>query len=147
VTGDKLYATVRISNNFRITFDATVSGLATFPQVRNMLAIETSGGADVFTVGLPDSNNLRMAYNGVVANNFGPTLNTPMSSTFTTITTGYAYGMVKSTTSYSTENAVAPAVDVSALTLNLYLSADDDANPTAGGSIRNLVISCKYLSW
>jgi hypothetical protein len=146
VTGNQLIATVKISNNFKITFDATAAGLATYPQVRNMLTIETSGGADVFTVGLPNSNNLRMAYNGVVANDFGPALVTGYTTTFTTITTGYAYGSVKSTATYSTDNTVATFIDVSAMTLNLYLSANDGTNPTAGGSIKNLVISCKlYL--
>ena len=136
-------ATLRMPSHFRIQFDSTCAGLGTYPEVRNMLQIVSEQtGNEFFSVGMPDSNNLRVSYNGQVARAFGPTMSNPMWSTFTTITTGYGYGYVVTATSYATSDAVANFYESSVEeTFSLFLSAAGTGSRSCAGSVKNIIIS------
>ena len=147
ISAGYLLANIQLPSHFRITFDVTIAGLGVYPQLRNILSLIRSTGEDVLTVGIPDSNNLRVAYDGSIVNQWGPALTSSFTSQFTTVSTGYSYGMVQTTTSYSTYNSVGSFLDLSTTTCLVYLSKgnSDGANPTSGGMIKNLFIQGTFL--
>lgn len=144
VAGGQKVASLLMPPNFKIQFESTCAGLATYPDVRNMLQIINSAGAELFSVGMPDSNNLRVSYNGQIVRAFGPTMSNPMWSAFTTITTGYGYGNVVTATSYTTMDSVSNFYDTTGETFSLYLSAGSGST-SCSGTIRNIIISSKFV--
>lgn len=136
----QLFAKVLMPPNFKIQFDVYVGGLATYPQVRNILELSDADGTSLYRVGLPDSNNLRVAYNNIVVNNFGPALPSSYTSVYSTVTTGYAYGTVQTVTYYTDSPTVASYVDTTGIVYNLYLS-NVDGMPSSSGMIKNIYIT------
>lgn len=142
------YATLQLPPHFKIEFDATVAGLGTNNEVRNLMQlVGATNNQELLSIGVPSVDNLRVFYNSVMVTQWGPTLSSGYNSgTFTRITTGYAFGHVKTFTSYATDHLTSAFVDTSGLFFDLYVSAADPLATnyrSSGGTIKNIIITGK----
>jgi hypothetical protein len=149
LTASQPYMVLTMPPHFKIQFDVAFSTQGMLPEVRNFLKVVSTTGRQLLAVDMLRSNKLRVTYDGMVMTSFGLSLVASDTSAFTTVTVGYAYGTVFTTTagigSTGTSDATSTFFDTSGLTFNLLLSESSDfaGYGSGGDSIRNVIITGK----
>lgn len=145
---------IKLSTNFKLTFDVSVSGLGVADEYRNILDLkDTQSGDSLLKVFLTETNNLRVEYGGILYITSGSPMVTPFSS-FTTFEIWVLHGSLSVTSSADEDSSEdEDSADVHAISgpeivtesSSYYLYASSASDPTADGALMNFVITGKNI--
>jgi hypothetical protein len=140
---------IQISSNFWFQFNVKIPALASAGTVRNIVDVrDKTSDAQLFKVGITETNNIRLEYGGVVYLTQGPQLVANYATSYTTLLVSHTNGILSAWSSSSptaVDNRVlttAP-VDTTGRTYYVYASGPDAVNPSAGGRISTFYIHGK----
>lgn len=142
-------AVVSLPANFKIQFDCMNPTIGPYPYINNILDLQNAASGQsllALSVSSGAAANSVLTYNGVEVFSFGPTFDSNYAVTFTTFTVEVN---IDSISIVSSDNpswvATAPisTVETTGVFYNLYLS--NPSAPSAGGTVKNILISGKAL--
>lgn len=155
IQAGNIIAQVKLPLNYKIEFEIIVSAKGSGSEVRNILDVrDKDSGLSLHRIGLPSSSNdnTRAEYNGVFLDLYGPSINAAFTTTYTSCFIAYNSGEAVSWTSevpgWYQRDPVTNPVSTAGKSYYLYASGPfDAANPSAGGTIRNIYITCKVYNF
>lgn len=151
IAAGNIIGQVKLPLNYKIAFEFVAATTGVGSEVRNLLDIrDKDTGVSLHRIGLPESSNrnTRAEYNGVVMTDWGPQMPTSYAtvyvSCFISFNAGEATSWTNDNSAWFQRTIVSSAVVTGGKSYYLYASSPlDEDNPSAGGTIRNIYITCK----
>ena len=158
VRANQTHAVVALSTYFTLQFDYVNPTIGAYPCISNILdLVDASTGQSLLYVSLPWTTSTVVGYNGDQIEAWGPTLVSDHAVSYTRITVIVQAGKVSITSSSNPGWVDTKYVSMNGNTAGrlfyLYLSnpnvdfnfpAQSETRPSAGGTIKNIVIAGNY---
>lgn len=159
VRANQTHAIVALSTYFKLQFEYITPSVGQYPSISNILDLQdVQTGQSLLSVSLPWTTNTVVDYNGNQVEAWGPQLVSNYQTVYTTITIVVQAGTVTITSSSNPGWIDTKYVSTNCVTTGrlfyLYLSnpnldfnhpAQTETRPSAGGTIRNIIITSMYI--